>query len=87
VRAHGNIYGTTSRGGDLGCAGGGCGIVFMLDKTGKETVLHTFTFTDGGYPAAGLVRDKLGNLYGTTQGGGSSVCQLGGCGTVFKLTP
>jgi uncharacterized repeat protein (TIGR03803 family) len=89
VRAHGKIYGTTSRGGDFGCSGGGCGIVFMLDKTGQETVLHTFTLTDGGYPAAGLLRDKLGNLYGTTTGGGNAGCQVGlnGCGTVFKLTP
>ena len=36
--------------------------------------------SDGGYPYAGLVRDAVGNLYGTTGSGGSS-----GFGVVFKL--
>src|SRR5215471_3600712 len=36
----GNLYGTTIAGGDLNCnSGGGCGVVFKLDTTGKETVL------------------------------------------------
>jgi hypothetical protein len=35
----GNVYGTTSVGGDLTYLGGlGCGTVLILDKTGKETV-------------------------------------------------
>ena len=89
VLAHGDLYGTANRGGDLGCSGGGCGTVFKLDRTGKQTVLHTFTLTDGGYPAAGLLRDQQGNLYGTAFGGGNPACQtgFGGCGTVFKLAP
>src|SRR5271163_3423707 len=46
--------------------------------------LYAFTGgSDGGYPYAGLVRDKAGNLYGTTLEGGSG-CAIG-CGTVFKL--
>jgi uncharacterized repeat protein (TIGR03803 family) len=54
------------------------------DTTGTETVLYTFTggITDGAYPYAGLVRDKKGTLYGTTEGGGAS-----SVGTVFKVTP
>jgi uncharacterized repeat protein (TIGR03803 family) len=61
--------------------------VFKLDKDGKETVLHSFTGgADGAWPYAGLVRDKAGNLYGTTAGGGTGSCDAG-CGTVFKLTP
>ena len=62
----GNLYGTTEAGGVPGCSGFGCGTVFKLDPTGKETVLYTFTGgTDGGLPLAGVVRDAAGNLYGT----------------------
>jgi uncharacterized repeat protein (TIGR03803 family) len=88
----GNLYGTTEEGGDLSCGSGsgfGCGVVFKLDTSGRETVLHRFTGgADGGYPAAGLVRDAAGNLYGTTVYGGDLACYSGmGCGVVFKLNP
>jgi uncharacterized repeat protein (TIGR03803 family) len=81
--AAGNLYGTTQ----LGGAAGGYGTVFKVDKTGKETVLHSFTGgKDGGYPFAGLVRDTAGNLYGTTTSGGDLNCgDHNGCGTVFKV--
>jgi uncharacterized repeat protein (TIGR03803 family) len=90
--AAGNFYGTTQQGGITGglCANSGlngCGTVFKLDPSGNETVLYRFTgAADGEFPAAGLVRDAAGNLYGTTQYGGvtSSACGIG-CGTVFKL--
>jgi uncharacterized repeat protein (TIGR03803 family) len=86
----GNLYGTAAGGGDLTCNVGplnGCGVVFKLDTTGKETVLHTFTGRDGGNPSARLIRDSAGNFYGTTAyGNGSTVCG-GGCGVVFKLKP
>jgi len=38
---------------------------------------------------AGLVSDPVGNLYGTTAGGGTQSCDAGytGCGTVFELSP
>jgi uncharacterized repeat protein (TIGR03803 family) len=82
----GNFYGTTYFGGQEGpnCANFGypCGTVFKLAPDGTETVLHTFTGDDGGNPRAGLIADKVGNLYGTTIAGGS-----GGGGTVFKVTP
>jgi uncharacterized repeat protein (TIGR03803 family) len=72
----GNLYGTTYEGG-----ASGLGVVFKLDTTGTETVLHTFTGgTDGANPWAGLVRDLAGNLYGTTYDGGAS-----NGGVVFKL--
>jgi uncharacterized repeat protein (TIGR03803 family) len=46
------------------------------------TVLYSFTGgTDGIDPAAGVIQDAEGNLYGTTFGGGTS-----GKGTVFKLS-
>src|SRR5208337_1546816 len=56
----GNLYGTTSQGGDLACnAPNGCGTAFELDTLGKETALYSFTGTggDGAVPGAGLVRD------------------------------
>jgi uncharacterized repeat protein (TIGR03803 family) len=94
--AVGNLYGTTSFGGNTSssCPYGstGCGVVFKLDPSGTETVLHTFSGgTDGANPYAGLIRDAAGNLYGTTSFGGntSSSCPYGstGCGVVFKLDP
>ncbi len=70
------LYGTT--------AGGGSwmnGTVFRLDTSGKNlSVLHSFSGTDGADPQAGLILDSSGNLYGTTQGGGSWIN-----GTVFTL--
>ena len=87
----GNLYGTTSNGGLPGvCDGFGCGTVFKLSPSGSgwtESILYSFTGgSDGGGPASGLIFDQAGNLYGTTQGGGSGSC-TGGCGTVFKLSP
>lgn len=42
---------------------------------------------DGSGPAATLLVDKRGMIFGTTAGGGTSKACLGGCGTVFTLTP
>jgi uncharacterized repeat protein (TIGR03803 family) len=80
--AAGNLYGTTYSGQPLGF-----GVVFMIDKSGKETVLHTFAgHPDGTNPQAGLVRDSAGNFYGTTANGGILGCALQeGCGTIFKV--
>jgi uncharacterized repeat protein (TIGR03803 family) len=87
----GNLYGTTAYGGISGgaCDGYGCGVVFKLDALGKETVLYSFTGgADGANPRAGLIRDKKGNLYGTTQVGGTPFgCGDYGCGVVFRLSP
>jgi uncharacterized repeat protein (TIGR03803 family) len=90
--AAGNLYGTTAYGGGGGSCSAGCGTVFELSrKSGgiKETVLHRFDDNgkDGYYPYAGLVFDSSGNLYGTTAAGGDSTACVGGCGTVFELTP
>lgn len=85
--AKGNLYGTTYEGGDLSCqAPYGCGTVFKVDPAGNETVLYSFTgaYPDYGIsPVGGLVRDKSGNLYGTTAYGGTASYH----GNVFKLTP
>jgi uncharacterized repeat protein (TIGR03803 family) len=81
--AAGNLYGTTYYGGASNCFLG-CGTVFMLDTTGAETVLHSFTgVPDGENPYAGVVRDQAGNLYGTTVNGGAG--GSGSYGTVFKV--
>jgi uncharacterized repeat protein (TIGR03803 family) len=84
-----DLYGTTSKGGGTGCERGeGCGIVFKIAPDGAETVLHVFQGgTDGAEPAAGLIADSQGNLYGTTTKGGGGDCtkQEKGCGTVFKV--
>jgi len=78
--ASGNLYGTTQYGG----TNGGFGTVFKLSPNGKLTLLHSFAGTpDGEDPYAGLLRDKAGNFYATTQYGGTN----GGFGTVFKLSP
>ncbi len=88
---YGNIYGTTSEGGNTECGGVGCGTVFKIAPDGTETILHRFTYSQDNYsegasPRSSLVLDAKGNLYGTTYLGGSS--HFGsGCGTVFKIAP
>jgi len=74
----GNLYGTTTQGGS-----DNIGVVFKVDPSGTETVLHSFTGgTDGVIPVGGLLRDAAGNLYGTTSQGGSS-----NDGILFKINP
>ncbi len=82
----GNLYGTTSLGGS-GSSGVYGGVVFKLTPDGTETILHSFLGgDDGNSPAAPLIADSDGNLYGTTMFGGTCPSD-GGCGTVFRLAP
>jgi len=78
----GDLFGTTSYGGDAAACYDGCGVVFKLDPSGHETVLRTFTGTDGWFPSGGLARDAAGNLYGNTADGGTS-----DGGVLFALDP
>lgn len=90
----GNFYGTTYMGGTgtyAYCNGvfgmGTCGTVFKLTPAGALTTLYNFcgqwNCTDGAQPWGGLVQASDGNLYGTTQYGGTNA----NVGTVFKITP
>ena len=83
--SRGNLYGITNQGGSFDCVGTGCGTVFRIDRSGRETILHVFLSSEpyGIFPFGGLIRDRAGNLYGTANAGGSS----GENGTVFKLDP
>jgi uncharacterized repeat protein (TIGR03803 family) len=79
----GNLYGTTLDGGNLACViqrtGAGCGVVFKVNASGKEVVLHRFSGNDGAWPQADLLLDPAGNLYGTTYTGTTNA------GTVFRI--
>jgi hypothetical protein len=96
----GNLYGITAQGGTGNCNHYGCGVVFELsrEKNGQwtQTVLYNFNDADGANPAAGLIADANGNLYGTTESGGfaGGECLGGGlpvrsvpgsCGLVFEM--
>jgi uncharacterized repeat protein (TIGR03803 family) len=94
----GNVYGTTSIGGNGNC-GGGCGLVYELVATGVNgysfKILHTFqgipaqhqcgVVYDGATPQYMIpVLDSPGNLYGTTDYDGVGCGQPG---TVWELSP
>jgi uncharacterized repeat protein (TIGR03803 family) len=82
IDSAGNLYGTTFFGGTTDD-----GVVFKLDASGSETVLHSFTGrADGAFPWAGVILDRAGNLYGVASGGGDPKCHQG-CGTLFKISP
>lgn len=74
----GNFYGVTDGGGIYGH-----GSVFKIDNSGNESLLYSFTGSgDGARPDAPLIRDAVGNLFGTTLDRGSGH----DAGTVFELT-
>ncbi len=88
--AAGNLYGTVAYGGSGVCPNktDGCGTLFELSPSGgggwTRKTLHNFPTNgrDGYFPAARLIVDAAGNLYGTTLYGGSHHF-----GVVFELTP
>lgn len=76
----GALYGTTYDGG-YSEGSSGWGVVFKVNTSGQESILHIFGQPpDGSYPYAGLTLAN-GHLYGTTSGGGTD------SGTMFELTP
>lgn len=77
----GNLYGSNV----IDDVNGG-GTIFKLTLEGQLTTLYSFCSVgdclDGDFPGSGVVQGTDGNLYGTTEGGGSY-----GGGEIFKLTP
>jgi len=86
--ASGNLYGTTFYGG-----ANGNGMVYELSPSAgnwKQTVLYSFNpnGTDGWGPTSTPIFDAAGNIYGTTEFGGTGSCTNGfGCGTIYELSP
>ncbi len=79
----GNIYGTTYLGGYVPVGSTGGGVVYRVDTSGNETVLHKFTGgANGALVQGGLYLAPAGDLYGGTVKGGDK-----GNGVMFKLTP
>lgn len=95
--AAGNLYGVTSSGGLKVGEDPGFGTVYELSPTaaGGWTAKSIYRFQggeDGQGPVGGLVMDSSGNLYGTTEAGGSNLfCSDNwdtfSCGTIFELSP
>jgi uncharacterized repeat protein (TIGR03803 family) len=83
----GAVYGTTDYGGRVNKNANG--IVYKLVPKGSaytESVLYTFTGTNGFLPEGAILLTRDGSLYGTTSFGGGG-CRGIGCGTVFELSP
>jgi uncharacterized repeat protein (TIGR03803 family) len=81
----GNLYGANQSSG----IGPYYGQVWELTPSGgqwTETILYNFTnYFNGQYPNGGIVLDAGGNLYGTTQSGGTGSDCVTFCGILFEL--
>jgi uncharacterized repeat protein (TIGR03803 family) len=78
----GNLYGTTTAGGNTTACGSGCGTIYKITSAGALTILHQFSITDGYSPYGPLVLGTDGNFYGTTTFGTGA-----NAGVVFRITP
>jgi uncharacterized repeat protein (TIGR03803 family) len=86
-----NIYAT---GAEVGPGGAG-GVVQLTPSVSgglwNENIIYAFNQNNnaptGHYPAAGVIFDSRGNLFGTTAYGGNQACVFTGCGVVFELNP
>lgn len=52
-----------------------------------QTVEGIYGFYGYNFAYGGMIADSAGNLYGTTQLGGTGGCKANGCGSVFELSP
>jgi len=76
----------TTMGGSPVCLGGGCGVIFKLNKDGTGyTVLYDFA--DGSGPPTGLIEASDHALYGTGVGDGNRTCgqPQRSCSVVFTI--
>jgi hypothetical protein len=61
IDEHGDLYGGARFGADVSAACGnyGCGVLFKLDRKGRQSMLHTFTASpDVANPFSGVIRDE-----------------------------
>jgi len=85
MNSSGDLFGTTTEGGDESIDSDGGGTVFKLSGGTLQSIYKFCTqadCADGKDPEAGLIMDASGTLYGTTEDGGAN-----GGGTVFAITP
>ena len=76
VVSGGSLYGTTYAGGPQGN-----GTIFKFNLSAPAvTTLHFFNGSDGLNPSGDIAVDSSGNVYGTTQGGGTN-----SSGSVYEL--
>lgn len=68
-------------------------VLLMSLATSSVAVAQTFSVIhyfsggpDGNYPAATMILDRAGKLYGTTLFGGIQSCPQGGCGVAFRMS-
>lgn len=82
---NGNLYGTTVFGGYAAaashCNPRGCGTVFAVTPSGKESVIYSFRGGHDGANPSSLLVFYNGYLWGTTEAGGN-----GNFGTIFKIS-
>ncbi len=84
----GNLYGTTSSGGD---GPNPSGTIYRLKRVGSTWILSTlysdnYRLGEGGPYDGGVIVGPDGNVYGMTEIGGTN-CAPRGCGTVYQLRP
>jgi uncharacterized repeat protein (TIGR03803 family) len=91
VGLYGSLFGTTTRGGNLGCPAerSSCGTVYIMSNTDSGYIhfpLYRFckepNCADGALPYADVTFDRKHAMFGTTYQGGAN-----NSGVVFKLTP
>jgi len=78
AQTHKQLWGMTNQGGV-----NGVGVIFKTDSVGNnQTVVHSFSASDGSTPDGSLLKATDGKLYGMTQYGGANTS-----GVLFRFDP